>query len=52
MTNWLQPNGIEKATNILANITDKEQSLLDVAVKGLKDNIAKGVDFAHNPPQK
>lgn len=47
-----QPNGAEKATNILANITDKEKTLLDACVKGLKGNIEKGVTFAHNPPQK
>ncbi|OTA66683.1 malate dehydrogenase [Hypoxylon sp. EC38] len=48
----LGPNGAEKATNPLAGITDKEKSLVDVAVKGLKGNIEKGISFAHNPPQK
>jgi malate dehydrogenase len=48
----LGPNGVEKATNPLANITDKEKSLLDVATQGLKGNIEKGINFAHNPPQK
>ncbi|KAK1750714.1 lactate/malate dehydrogenase [Echria macrotheca] len=48
----LGPNGAEKAINILGDITDKEKALLEVAVKGLKDNIEKGVSFAHNPPQK
>ncbi|KAI0145908.1 malate dehydrogenase [Hypoxylon sp. NC0597] len=48
----LGPNGAEKATNPLAGITEKEKSLVDVAVKGLKGNIEKGISFAHNPPQK
>jgi malate dehydrogenase len=48
----LQPNGVEKATNPLEGITDKEKALLEKAIAGLKDNIKKGVDFAHNPPQK
>lgn len=48
----LGPAGAEKATNPLAGITEKEKSLVDVAVKGLKGNIEKGVTFAHNPPQK
>lgn len=47
-----QPNGAEKATNVLASITDKEKTLLDACVKGLKGNIEKGITFAHNPPQK
>ncbi|KAL7626261.1 hypothetical protein AAE478_003031 [Parahypoxylon ruwenzoriense] len=48
----LGPNGAEKATNPLAGITEKEKSLVDVAIAGLKGNIEKGVSFAHNPPQK
>ncbi|KAI0128652.1 malate dehydrogenase [Xylariales sp. AK1849] len=48
----LGPNGIEKVTDVLGNITDKEKTLLDAAIKGLKGNIEKGVSFAHNPPQK
>jgi malate dehydrogenase len=48
----LQPNGAEKAVNILSDISDKEKTLLDAAIKGLKGNIEKGVTFAHNPPQK
>ncbi|KAI0840617.1 malate dehydrogenase [Hypoxylon sp. FL0890] len=48
----LGPNGAEKATNPLTGITDKEKSLVDAAVKGLKGNIEKGISFAHNPPQK
>ncbi|KAI0180432.1 malate dehydrogenase [Hypoxylon sp. FL1284] len=48
----LGPAGVEKATNPLAGITEKEKSLVDVAVAGLKGNIEKGVSFAHNPPQK
>ncbi|KAI1807929.1 malate dehydrogenase [Daldinia bambusicola] len=48
----LGPNGAEKATNPLAGITEKEKSLVDVAIQGLKTNIEKGISFAHNPPQK
>jgi malate dehydrogenase len=43
---------VEKANNPLGNITEKEKELLGKAVEGLKTNIQKGVDFAHNPPQK
>ncbi|KAG7132599.1 Malate dehydrogenase like protein [Verticillium longisporum] len=48
----LGPNGAEKATDILGDLSDKEKKLLEAAVTGLKGNIKKGVDFAHNPPQK
>ncbi|KAI1821772.1 malate dehydrogenase [Xylaria intraflava] len=48
----LGPNGVEKITNPLAGITEKEKTLVDAAVKGLKGNIEKGITFAHNPPQK
>jgi malate dehydrogenase len=48
----LGPNGAEKATDPLEGLTEKEQALLAKAVEGLKGNISKGVEFAHNPPQK
>ncbi|KAI1661727.1 malate dehydrogenase [Daldinia decipiens] len=48
----LGPNGAEKIINPLAGITEKEKSLVDVAIQGLKTNIEKGISFAHNPPQK
>ncbi|KAI0186926.1 lactate/malate dehydrogenase, partial [Xylaria flabelliformis] len=48
----LGPNGVEKVTNPLTGITEKEQTLVDACIKGLKDNITKGINFAHNPPQK
>ncbi|KAI1333764.1 malate dehydrogenase [Xylariaceae sp. FL0016] len=48
----LGPTGAEKAINPLANISDKEKTLVDACVKGLKGNIEKGITFAHNPPQK
>ncbi|XDG00843.1 hypothetical protein ABKA04_000458 [Annulohypoxylon sp. FPYF3050] len=48
----LGPNGVEKVTNPLAGITEKEKKLVDVAIEGLKGNIEKGITFAHNPPQK
>ncbi|KAI0453237.1 malate dehydrogenase [Xylaria acuta] len=48
----LGPNGIEKVTNPLSGITKKEETLVDACIRGLGDNIAKGINFAHNPPQK
>jgi malate dehydrogenase len=48
----LGPNGAEKANNPLEGITSKEKGLLEKAITGLQDNIKKGVDFVHNPPQK
>ncbi len=48
----MQPNGAEKAIDVLGDITGKEKTLLEAAIKGLKGNIEKGVTFAHNPPQK
>ncbi|RYP62634.1 hypothetical protein DL769_007240 [Monosporascus sp. CRB-8-3] len=48
----LGPNGAEKAQNPLTGITDKEKTLLEAAIKGLRGNIEKGITFAHNPPQK
>jgi malate dehydrogenase len=38
--------------NPLTNLNESEKTLLKAAVEGLKGNIAKGVNFAHNPPQK
>lgn len=52
LTKLPQPNGAEKAIDPLEGITEKEQALLTKAIEDLKGNIAKGVDFAHNPPQK
>jgi len=48
----LQPKGAEKAQNPLEGITEKEKGLLEKAITDLKGNISKGVEFAHNPPQK
>ncbi|PFH56861.1 hypothetical protein XA68_15843 [Ophiocordyceps unilateralis] len=48
----LGPNGAEKAINPLEGVTEKEKALLAKASADLKGNITKGVDFAHNPPQK
>ncbi|PSS00913.1 malate dehydrogenase [Coniella lustricola] len=45
----LGPNGAEKAVDILGDITEKEKTLLDAALKGLKGNIEKGVTFATQP---
>jgi malate dehydrogenase len=48
----IQAGGAENAINILGNVTEQEKNLLDVAIKGLKTNIDKGVDFVKNPPPK
>ncbi|KAI9368007.1 lactate/malate dehydrogenase [Aspergillus egyptiacus] len=48
----LGPNGVQKAINILDGVTQHEKQLLGTAVKGLKGNIDKGVEFAQNPPPK
>lgn len=41
-----QPGGVAKATNPLPNASNTEKKLLEVAIDGLKGNIAKGVEFA------
>jgi malate dehydrogenase len=46
----LQPNGVEKAVNILPQANDYEKKLLDEAIKGLKTNLETGVNFVKNPP--
>ena len=46
----LQPNGAEKAVDVLGDITDQEKKLLEKAITGLQDNIQKGVVFANKPP--
>jgi malate dehydrogenase len=48
----LGPSGAENAINPLTSLDDNEKKLLAACVEGLKGNIAKGVDFAHNTPQK
>jgi len=48
----LGTNGASKAINPLTNIDESEKKLLIPCLEGLKDNIAKGVSFVHNPPQK
>jgi malate dehydrogenase len=49
ITNEKQPNGAEKATNVLSGLNDGEKVLLKAAVEGLKGNIEKGVVFATKP---
>lgn len=44
-----QPNGAEKAIDVLGDITEREKKLLAKATEGLKDNITKGVSFANQP---
>ncbi|KAH0538728.1 hypothetical protein FGG08_004680 [Glutinoglossum americanum] len=48
----LGTNGAEKAYNPLTDTNDYEKKLLEAAMKGLKGNIEKGVDFIKNPPAK
>ncbi|KAG8532032.1 uncharacterized protein KY384_003668 [Bacidia gigantensis] len=48
----LGPSGAEKANNILGSLSEDEKKLLEPAKTGLKGNIAKGIDFVHNPPPK
>ncbi|KAL8767576.1 MAG: hypothetical protein Q9194_005947 [Teloschistes cf. exilis] len=45
----LGPNGVEKIHDV-GEITAKEQELLDVCLKDLKGNIAKGVKFVQENP--
>ncbi|KAL9070043.1 MAG: hypothetical protein Q9161_005099 [Pseudevernia consocians] len=45
----LGPNGVEKIHDV-GKITPKEQELLDVALKDLKKNIVKGVEFVKSNP--
>lgn len=52
MLTFSQAKGAEKAQNPLNNITEKEKKLLGACTEGLKGNITKGINFAHNPPQK
>ncbi|RPB07615.1 malate dehydrogenase, NAD-dependent [Morchella conica CCBAS932] len=42
----LGPQGAVKATNPIPTINDNEKKLLEIAIKGLKGNIEKGVEFA------
>lgn len=48
----LGPSGALKVYNPLPNINDYEKKLLEAAVKGLKGNIEKGVDFIVNAESK
>ncbi|KAJ3574970.1 hypothetical protein NPX13_g4192 [Xylaria arbuscula] len=48
----LGPNGVEKVTNPLTDLTDKESSLLKECLKKLPKNIEDGVDFVKAPAQK
>jgi malate dehydrogenase len=37
---------------VLEGASEQEKKLVEVAVKGLKTNIEKGIDFVKNPPPK
>ncbi|CAN6632977.1 malate dehydrogenase, cytoplasmic [Trichomonascus vanleenenianus] len=46
------PSGAESVQSPLNSISETEKKLIEVAVKGLQGNIAKGVEFIANPPAK
>lgn len=48
----LGTQGVEKLHDPLNDLSETEKTLLQAATAGLKDNISKGIDFVHNPPQK
>jgi len=48
----LGPDGAAQAHSPLAQASEYEKKLIEVAVKDLKGNISKGIEFVHNPPQK
>lgn len=48
----LGPEGAKQAINVVKDANTYEKKLLLVAYDGLKGNIAKGVEFVKNPPQK
>ncbi len=48
----LGPSGAEKAIDVVSSANDHEKKLLQACYDGLKGNIAKGVEFAQNPPAK
>lgn len=37
---------------MVSSANDHEKKLLEACYTGLKSNIAKGIDFVQNPPQK
>jgi len=48
----LGAEGAVKAVNLLSSATSYENKLLEAAIKGLKTNIDKGVEFARAPEAK
>ncbi|DAA79521.1 TPA_exp: Uncharacterized protein A8136_0294 [Trichophyton benhamiae CBS 112371] len=48
----LGPSGAENIINILPEVNEREKALLEVCKTGLQGNIAKGISFVQNPPQK
>lgn len=48
--NLEQASGAEKAIDVVSKVNDYEKKLLEACYTGLKDNIAKGIEFANNPP--
>ncbi|KAM5433372.1 putative malate dehydrogenase [Microsporum canis] len=48
----LGPSGSENIVNILPQVNEREKALLEICKKGLEGNIAKGINFIQNPPQK
>ncbi|KAB2576975.1 malate dehydrogenase [Lasiodiplodia theobromae] len=48
----LGPDGAKRIIDVVSKANDYEKKLLEVAYKGLKTNIDKGVEFVVNPPPK
>jgi malate dehydrogenase len=46
----MQPNGAEKAIDVVSSANEHEKKLLQACYTGLADNIKKGVEFVTSPP--
>ena len=46
----LGTDGVKQAHNVVTSANEAEKKLLQACYEGLKGNIAKGVEFAQNPP--
>ncbi|KAF2175525.1 malate dehydrogenase [Zopfia rhizophila CBS 207.26] len=48
----LGASGAEQAIDVVSGANEYEKKLLEAAYTGLKGNVAKGIEFAQNPPPK
>ncbi|KKA27155.1 hypothetical protein TD95_000371 [Thielaviopsis punctulata] len=48
----LGPNGAEKVLDPLDGLTDKEKTLVEACLTGLKGNVEKGIVFANKPTEQ